>query len=228
MNETLLPTVEVEPSKPATSSVVFLHGLGADGHDFESIVPHLVRGLRSSTRFVFPHAPRRPVSLNQGHVMPAWFDIGPHDLVRGEASDLPGVRAAADRVRALVDREVARGVPSRHVVVGGFSQGGALAAYVALRHPQPLGGLVALSTFLPNNAPLEAEAGPANRGIPAFVAHGTRDAVVSPHLGRSLRDRLASVGCAVEWHEYPMGHEVCLEQIADWSRWLGARGFGAT
>lgn len=225
MTATLLPTVEVEPASKATSAVIFLHGLGADGHDFEPIVPHLVRGLDSATRFVFPHAPRRPVSLNQGYVMPAWFDIGPADLMRGESSDLPGVKVAAEQVRALIDREVTRGVAARHVVVGGFSQGGALATYVALRHPQPLGGLIALSTFLPANAPLESEVSVANRSLPAFLAHGTRDAVVAPSLGRALRDRLQRLGCPVEWHEYPMAHEVCVEQIQDWSHWLRARAF---
>ena len=170
MTATLLPTVEVEPSAKATASVIFLHGLGADGHDFESVVPHLVTDTDAAIRFVFPHAPKRPVSLNQGFVMPAWFDIGPSDLTRGESSDLPGVKKAADQIRALVDREVARGIPSRNIVVGGFSQGGALATYVALRHPQPLAGLVALSTFIPKNAPLESETTSANRSIPAFVA----------------------------------------------------------
>lgn len=225
MTATLLPTVEVEPSAKATASVIFLHGLGADGHDFESVVPHLVTDTDAAIRFVFPHAPKRPVSLNQGFVMPAWFDIGPSDLTRGESSDLPGVKKAADQIRALVDREVARGIPSRNIVVGGFSQGGALATYVALRHPQPLAGLVALSTFIPKNAPLETETTSANRSIPAFVAHGNRDPVVSPVLGRQLRDRLLSIGCTVDWHEYPMAHEVCMEQLHDWSRWLGARGF---
>lgn len=228
MSATLLPTVEVEPKSKATATVIFLHGLGADGHDFESVVPHLILDTEAAIRFVFPHAPKRPVSLNQGFVMPAWFDIGPSDLVRGESSDLPGVRKAADQVRALIDREVARGIPSRNVVVGGFSQGGALATYVALRHPTPLAGLIALSTFLPQNAPLESEVTSANRALPAFLAHGSRDQVVSPVLGRQLRDRLATIGCAVEWHEYPMSHEVCMEQLRDWSRWLGARSFPFT
>lgn len=223
MSAPLLPTVEVEPSSPARAAVIFLHGLGADGHDFEPIVPHLRLPSELGVRFVFPHAPSRPVALNQGWVMPAWFDIGADDLMRGESSDLPGVRRAETQIRALIDREVARGIDTQNIVVGGFSQGGALAAWVALRHEKPLAGLIALSTFLARNAPLEAEASLANRSIATFGAHGTRDAVVGVAYGRKLMERLRSIGCDVEWHEYPMAHEVCMEEIAHWGAWLRAR-----
>lgn len=223
MTNALLPTVEIEPSAGARATVIFLHGLGADGHDFESIVPHLGLDRALGVRFVFPHAPRRPVSLNQGYVMPAWFDIGDSDLVRGETTDLAGVKKAEEQIRALIEREVKRGIEARHIVVGGFSQGGALATWVALRYPQPLAGLIALSTFLARNAPIESEVTAANRSIPTFAAHGSRDAVVSLAHGRALKDRLLAVGCDVEWHEYPMAHEVCLEEIAHWGTWLRAR-----
>ncbi len=223
MTTPLLPTVEIEPRTKARATVIFLHGLGADGHDFETVVPHLGLPPELGVRFVFPHAPRRPVTLNQGFVMPAWFDIGPDDLMRGESSDLTGIKRAEDQVRALIDREIARGVESQKIVVGGFSQGGALAAWVALRHPKPLAGLIALSTFLAKNAPIESDATPANRSIATFAAHGTRDGVVGVAYGRKLMERLRAIGCDVEWHEYPMAHEVCLEEIAHWGAWLRAR-----
>lgn len=223
MSTPLLPTVDVEPGVKAKAAVIFLHGLGADGHDFEPIVPHLRLPPELGVRFVFPHAPRRPVALNQGFVMPAWFDIGPDDLMRGESTDLKGLEQAETQVRALIDREVARGIESQRIVVGGFSQGGALATWVALRHPKPLAGLIALSTFLAKNAPLEASTTPANRSIHTLAAHGTRDGVVGIAYGRSLKDRLIKLGCEVEWHEYPMAHEVCLEEIEHWGAWLRAR-----
>lgn len=223
MTTSLLPAVEIEPAEKARATVIFLHGLGADGHDFEPIVPHLRLPTELGVRFVFPHAPSRPVTLNQGWVMPAWFDIGPDDLMRGESSDLAGIQRAEQQVRALVDREVARGIETQNIVLGGFSQGGALATWVALRHPKPLAGLIALSTFLARNAPLEADATPANRSIATFGAHGTRDAVVGVAAGRKLMERLRAIGCDVEWHEYPMAHEVCLEEIAHWGAWLRAR-----
>ncbi len=220
MTTALLPTVDVDPASKATAAVIFLHGLGADGHDFEPIVPHLrVEGVR----FVFPHAPTRPVTINNGYVMPAWFDIGEGDILRGESSDMAGVKKAEVQVRALIEREVARGVATSRIVVGGFSQGGALAAWVALRHEKPLAGLITLSTFLARNAPLEADASIANRSMSVFGAHGTRDQVVAIQHGRDLKERLTKIGCDVEWREYPMAHEVCLEEIAHWGAWLRTR-----
>ena len=217
-----LPTVETEPPKRANSCVIFMHGLGADGHDFHPIVPHLELGPSHHVRFVFPHAPKRSVSLNGGFVMPAWFDVGANDLTRGESSDLPGMKKADAQIQALIEREVARGIPANKIVLGGFSQGGALATYSALRYSQPLAGLIALSTFLPRNVPLEAETTAANRALPVFGAHGTRDNVVLLSHGQKLRDRLVANGCEVEWHEYPMVHEVCLEEIAHWGAWIKA------
>jgi phospholipase/carboxylesterase len=223
MSTPLLPTVEVEPGVKARAAVIFLHGLGADGHDFEPVIPYLRPEPDLGIRFIFPHAPARPVTLNQGYVMPAWFDIGPDDLMRASTSDMAGIKLAEVQIRALIDREVARGVETQNIVLGGFSQGGALATWVALRYPKPLSGLIALSTFLAKNAPLESEATPANRSIATFAAHGTRDGVVGVTFGRMLKDRLRAIGCDVEWHEYPMAHEVCMEEIAHWSAWLRAR-----
>ena len=223
MSTALLPCVEVEPRVKARATFIFLHGLGADGHDFETIVPHLELPPELGVRFVFPHAPKRPVTLNGGIVMPAWFDIGGDDLMRGESSDLAGIKAAEKQIHALIEREIARGVDSQNIVIGGFSQGGALAAWIALRYPKPLAGLIALSTFLAKNAPLEADATIANRSIATFAAHGTRDGVVGIAYGRNLSERLKKIGCDVEWHEYPMAHEVCMEEIAHWGAWLRAR-----
>jgi phospholipase/carboxylesterase len=143
--------------------------------------------------------------------------------MRGESSDLAGVKRAELQIKALIDREVARGIESQNIVIGGFSQGGALAAWVALRHAKPLAGLITLSTFLAKNAPIEADATPANRSIATFAAHGTRDGVVGIAYGKKLAERLRAIGCDVEWHEYPMAHEVCTEEIAHWGAWLRAR-----
>jgi phospholipase/carboxylesterase len=217
----LLPCVEVEPAKPARWSVIFLHGLGADGHDFPPIVPYLELAPATHVRFVFPHAPRIPVSINGGMVMPAWYDIRDADL--RHRHDEVGIKRSAEHVRALIARENERGVASRNIVLAGFSQGGAIAAYVALRHAQPLAGLIALSTYLVGGDALAAEVSSANRAIEAFVAHGKLDPMVRFERGVALRDTLIETGCQVQWHEYAMQHEVCMEEIADLGRWLNAR-----
>jgi len=217
-NPDLLDCVEIEPRKPARGSVVWLHGLGADGNDFVPIVPHLGIGDDLALRFVFPHAPRIPVSLNMGMVMPAWYDITGPDLRHRQ--DVPGIRRSEAQVRALVERELERGVPSRRILLAGFSQGGALAVHVALRFPQPLAGTIALSTYLVMGEQLEAEIASANRGLPVFQAHGNSDPMVPIERGEALRDALAEAGCEVEWHEYGMAHEVCLEEIEAIGAWM--------
>jgi phospholipase/carboxylesterase len=201
--------------------VVWLHGLGADGHDFEPIVPYL--GLEPSlgVRFVFPHAPRRPVTINMGMVMPAWYDIRGPELRRDQ--DEAGIRTSAEQVRALVAREVERGVPSKRIVLAGFSQGGAMALYVALRHPEALAGVLALSTYLVLDSTLDEEAAAANRTIPLFQAHGTADPLVGLERGEAARDRLRALGYGVEWKSYPMGHELCPDEIRDVGAWLASR-----
>jgi phospholipase/carboxylesterase len=217
----ILPCVEVEPKGSAQSSVVWLHGLGADGNDFVPIIPHLGIEERHALRFVFPHAPRIPVSLNMGMVMPAWYDIAGPDLRYRQ--DVDGIRRSEAQVRALVEREIERGVPSRRILLAGFSQGGAMAVHVALRFPQPLAGAVALSTYLVMGDTLEAEIASANRGLPVFQAHGGSDPMVHIERGEALREKLVETGSEVTWHEYPMMHEVCLEEIEALGAWMNAR-----
>jgi phospholipase/carboxylesterase len=213
MTEGPLPTVEVEPKARAEASVIWLHGLGADGHDFESLVPELRLPARPALRFVFPHAPIRPVTINGGWRMRAWYDILALD--REAPQDAAGIREAAAALRALVAREVERGVGVDRVVLAGFSQGGAVALHEGLRHPARLGGILALSTYLPLEGTLEGEAHPANAAVPIFMAHGTLDPTVPFALGDGTRRLLTERGYDVRWKTYPMGHSVCLEEVQD-------------
>jgi phospholipase/carboxylesterase len=215
-----LPCVEVTTGKAVTGAVIWLHGLGADGHDFEPIVPAL--GLQDlGVRFVFPHAPRRPVSINMGLIMRAWFDIRDLDF-RGDA-DEKGIRESIAQIAALLARERERGVASRRILLAGFSQGGAIALHVALRHPEPLAGVVALSTYLTGGATLEPDPAGADRPLPVFQAHGTDDPMISLERGEETRNRLRALGCAVTWKTYPMEHEVCADEVADMCAWLRDR-----
>jgi phospholipase/carboxylesterase len=202
-----LETVELGP-KDGAGTLIWLHGLGADGHDFEGLVPHL---RRPDLRVVLPHAPVRPVTLNGGYPMRAWYDIrhlepGPN---RESAED---IRAISHEIQALIDAEIAAGTPASRILLVGFSQGGAMALHVGLRCPQRLGGLVALSTYLTLEAELDAERSAESISIPAFFAHGSRDPTVPMARGRAAYDRLAS-SLQASWHSYPMGHELCLEEL---------------
>lgn len=218
MSQTLLSCVEIDSARTATAAVIWLHGLGASGHDFEPIVPELRLPPALPVRFVFPHAPTRPVTLNGGMLMPAWFDIRELSLERG--LDLEGLDEAAAQTRALIEREVARGVAPEHIVLAGFSQGGAVALHVGLRHPQRLAGIMALSTFNATAGTLPEQASTANRGLPVFMAHGTEDPMLAVEPARAAGQTLAQLGYACQWREYPMGHMVCREEIDDISRWL--------
>ena len=214
----LLDAVEIETGPSAGAVVIWMHGLGADGHDFEPIVPELdlPRGL--AVRFVFPHAPLRPVTINGGAVTRAWYDVTGLDGARRE--DERGVRASQRDIEALIERERTRGLRAGRILLAGFSQGGAMALQTGLRHPEQLAGLVVLSSFLPLADALAAEVSPANRDVPIFMAHGTHDPLIPLARGRESRDRLLALGYGVEWHEYPMPHSVCAEEIADLSAWL--------
>ncbi|OLC54110.1 MAG: carboxylesterase [Acidobacteria bacterium 13_1_40CM_4_69_4] len=215
-----LQCVEVDTGGTVRSAVIWLHGLGADGHDFEPIVPSL--GLRGcGVRFVFPHAPRRAVTINMGLLMRAWFDISDPEF-RGGA-DERGIRESVMQVTGLVDRERGRGIASGRIVLAGFSQGGAIALHVALRYAETLCGVIALSTYLAGGAALEAELNLANGRIPIFQAHGADDPLIPMERGEETRDRLLALGHPVVWKAYPMQHEVCLEEIADLGVWLRGR-----
>jgi len=214
--------VIVEPAVRAGLAVIWLHGLGADGYDFVPIVPELALGPALAVRFVFPHAPVRPVTLNGGAPMRAWYDL--LGLDRSAAQDERGLRAAAELVGEFIDAQVAAGVPRQRIVLAGFSQGGALALHVGLRQREALAGIMALSAYLPLETQLERELTPAGRATALLMCHGVRDAVLPLAMGTHARDLLRAQGMAVEWHEYPMAHEVCAAQIADVARWLRAVG----
>lgn len=222
--EDLLETVEVGPDGDGTADavVLWMHGLGADGHDFEPIVPHLGIGPGLRVRFVFPHAPMIPVALNMGMVMRAWYDLRGVSLERIE-HDEAGVRASARRIEALVRRENARGVPTSRIVICGFSQGGAMAMHVGIRYPEAFAGIVALSSFLVLAEKAAAEASDANRRTPVLVCHGTRDPMVPERMGHASAERLRALGYDVAYHRFPMQHEVCMEEIELLGRWLEER-----
>lgn len=218
MNDQQLDAVVIEPAQQATAAVIWLHGLGADGNDFVPIVPELGLPDEPAIRFVFPHAPVRAVTLNAGMHMRAWFDI--HGLDAGAREDAQGLQEMRPRVDALIAAEQARGIGPERIVLAGFSQGGALALYAGLRHARRLAGIMGLSTWLPLRLELAAEAARANRETPVFMAHGDHDPVVSPRLGHMSKEFLADAGYAVEWHSYPMQHQVCLPEIRDIGAWL--------
>ncbi|MFA6232363.1 MAG: alpha/beta hydrolase [Rhodanobacter sp.] len=216
-----LPTIERETAPNPTFSIIWLHGLGADGNDFAPIVPELVAPSWPALRFVFPHAPVRPVTINNGAPMRAWYDIAGFDL--NARQDEVGMRASFAEVEALIEREHERGVPSERIVLAGFSQGGAMALAAGLRHAEKLAGIVVLSAYLPLSAALAAERSSANDVTPIFWGHGTADPVVVLQRGVESHALLQSMGYAVDWHTYPMPHSVCAEEIADLRSWLGQR-----
>ena len=214
----LLDAVQIETAPAPRAAVVWMHGLGADGHDFEPIVPELDLPEGLPVRFVFPHAPMRPVTINGGAVMRAWYDVSGLGGMRRE--DAPGVRESQRAIEALVAREKARGVAAASIVLAGFSQGGAMALQAGLRHPERLAGLLVLSSFLPLPDTVAAEAHAANRDVPIFMAHGVGDPMIPLARARDSRDRLAALGYRIEWHEYAIPHSVSAEEIADVSEWL--------
>lgn len=213
----LLETLEIEPDQPATASVIWLHGLGADANDFFSVPSQLGLPNSDAVRWVFPNAPRMPVTINMGAVMRAWYDVRGFDR---RDQDEVGIRRSAEHLDALIDREQMRGVPSHRVVLAGFSQGGAMSLFVGLRRPQRLAGIMCLSGYLVLDATLSSEASAASRDTPILQCHGTDDPMVPHPLGRSSFDLLSAEGFSVEWHEYPMAHSVCLDELEDIARWL--------
>ena len=214
----LLEAIEIETTAAPAASIIWMHGLGADGHDFVDIVPELGLPPRPGVRFVFPHAPMRPVTINGGYVMRAWYDIRDDGGARRE--DPAGVRASQKSIEALVQREKERGVAATAIVLAGFSQGGAMALHTSLRHGERLAGVMALSCSLPLADTLATEAAPANRDVPVFMAHGTHDPMIPMARALRARETLTGLGYRLEWHEYPMPHSVCLEEVRDISAWL--------
>jgi phospholipase/carboxylesterase len=213
----LLDALEIESAPSPTAALIWLHGLGADGHDFVDIVPML--GLKAiPTRLVFPHAPMRPVTINGGAVMRAWYDVRGDAGVRRE--DEAGVRESQQRVEALIAREKARGIAAERIALAGFSQGGAMVLQTGLRHPEHLAGIMALSCFLPLTDKVSAEVSAANRDVPIFMAHGTQDPLIPLARARHAHDLLTGLGYRIEWHEYPIPHSVSPSEIRDISAWL--------
>ncbi|MBC7954438.1 MAG: dienelactone hydrolase family protein [Cytophagales bacterium] len=213
-----LDTIEIETGPSPTRTVIVLHGLGDSGHGFAPIAEELDLSALGPVRFVLPHAPERAVTINGGYVMRAWYDILGTDLARRE--DEAGLRESQGQIEALIAAENARGVPSSRIVLAGFSQGCAMALLAGLRHRERLAGVAGLSGYLPLAATTATERAPANRDVPLFLAHGTQDPVVHFPRGTATRDALKALGYNIEWHEYPMPHSVCAEEITDLNRWL--------
>ena len=212
-----LEAVEVVTGEAPSFSVIWLHGLGADGHDFEPIVPAL--SLPVPMRFIFPHAPERAVTINEGMTMRAWYDI--LSLDRFSVEDEAGIRASEALLTELIEAELARGIAARQIILAGFSQGGAIALHTGLRYPQTLCGIMVLSAYLPLRDSVEAERTHANAGTSIFMAHGSEDATIPEALAIQSGHALRSHGYALDWHSYPMAHQVCAEEVNDISSWIG-------
>jgi len=212
-----LPAVILGADSP-DYSVIWLHGLGADGHDFEPIAADLKFPNKSKTRFIFPHAPNQAVTVNAGSVMPAWYDI--IAINENAQEDDAGIRATEKKIAALIDHEIKSGVPAKNIVLAGFSQGGAMALHTALRFPQTLAGILALSTYLPLSSSLASERSAENQGIAILMNHGDYDQVVPLKLAQISKQKLFELGWSVQWQTYPMEHSVCPEQIDDMSKWF--------
>ena len=210
-----LESIIIETSLPIQHSVIWLHGLGADGHDFAPIVPEL---NIANTRFIFPHAPHQPITMNNGYQMRAWYDL--FGLGMQHQQDEAGMREMQKNIEGLIAHEVAQGIPENNIVLAGFSQGGAMALFTALRHPKRLAGVLALSSYMPLKEKLAQEASTANQAVPILMAHGSFDSVITLDTCLLSRQLLQSLDYPLEWHEYAMAHSVCAEEINDISRFL--------
>jgi phospholipase/carboxylesterase len=220
---TLIEHVELCTGTNPIGTVIWMHGLGADCWDFVPVIKELSLAKNLPLRFIFPQAPSRPVTINGGHVMPAWYDISMADISATESVRRPdetGIRQSQASINALIENEISRGIAYNKIVIAGFSQGGAIALQTALRHPKSLGGVLALSTYLTLASTLATEKSAANAAIPILMAHGTQDPVVPLKLARESEQNLKVQGFSVEWREYPMQHSLCGEEIEDISAWL--------
>ncbi|MGH8711219.1 MAG: alpha/beta hydrolase, partial [Burkholderiales bacterium] len=208
-----LPSIELATGDNPTASVIWLHGLGADGNDFVPVVDELGLPPQLAVRFIFPHAPMQPVTINSGFIMRAWYDVFNQDMSFRE--DEAGVRRSQQEIENFITKEKDRGIGASRIVLAGFSQGGAIALHTGLRHSERLAGIMALSSYLPLASTLAAEASAANRNVPIFMAHGTADPLIPLPLATLSREHLEQQGYPVEWHQYLMPHSVCLEEIQD-------------
>lgn len=215
----MLESVDIESGRDIGGSVIWMHGLGADGHDFEPIVPHLGLPQGAGLRFVFPHAPRRPVTVNGGFVMRAWYDIRGMEI--DQKQDAEGIRDSERDIHQLVRREVERGVPAERIVLAGFSQGGVMALHTGLRYPERLAGILALSCYLPLAESVSSERHAVNAQIPVFFAHGRHDQVIPMALGHAGYQQLKALGYPVTWQEFPIAHEINFAEIQAIGHWLG-------
>ncbi len=213
----LLEHIEIEPAVDATASVIWLHGLGADGHDFEPIVPELKLPEKSGIRFIFPHAPMRSVTINDGAEMRAWYDFVPHSETAGNSD----IDESSKQLECFIHREIERGIPSQHILLAGFSQGGVIALKTGTRFDQRLAGILALSTYLHDFTGTQADMHDANLAIPVMMAHGTQDPMIPVMRAATSRENLIRLGYDVRWFDYPMGHQVCLEEIKQIANFFG-------
>ncbi len=216
-----LDAVEINPAEKPQACLIWLHGLGADGHDFEPLIPELRLVNELGVRVVLPHAPLRPVTINGGMVMRAWYDVLSPDF--GYAEDSRGIRQSEQQLLALIEREVTNGIPASRIVLAGFSQGGAMALYTGVRYPQPFAGILALSCYLPLAESLARESGEASRAVPIMMAHGVSDPLIPLSLAEQSCDRLRELGYLVDWYSYPMPHAVYPQEIRDIRHWLEKR-----
>lgn len=223
-NYTDSPPIEIELGESVQHSIIWLHGLGADGHDFEPIVPELGLGPQAQVRFVFPHAPRRAITINGGMVMRAWYDIYPASI--GFEGNAEQIRAAAAYLQGLIEQEHARGIAYEHIFLAGFSQGGAIALHAALRFPNRLAGVLALSTYLPLADSVAGERHASNAELPMFMAHGEQDPLIPLQWAEHSKQQLQQLGIQPNWHVYPMQHSVCVQEISDIAAWLRGHGIG--
>lgn len=217
----ILPCVEINPPCPPTSTIIWLHGLGADGHDFVPIIPSLNLPKSLNLRFVFPNAPVRPVTINNGYPMPAWYDIT--SITNERTLDKAGLSQSVQDIIQLIAIEINKGIKSDCIFIAGFSQGAAIALSTLLTFHQPLAGIIALSGYLPMMNEIMSQATPVSRSIPIFMAHGTNDMIVPYELGNLSHTTLQQAGFKIEWHRYPMGHEVCLDEIHDIGKFISAQ-----
>ena len=218
----LLETIEINTGTYPTRAIIWLHGLGANANDFVDIVPLLNLPSSTAIKFIFPNAPEIAVTVNAGYVMPSWYDILEMNAL-GRKVDHAGIVASVAHIAALIKQQNALGIPSSHIFLAGFSQGGAIAYQAALTYPERLAGVIALSTYIPDPAQLEVAFNPLQSQLPVFAAHGLFDNVVAPTLGKQAFELVTRLGCSTEWHDYPMAHNVCAEQIEDIGCWLTAR-----